>query len=222
MSPTEFELLVIFFYTGDVQFNSVAELCCGLYAASLYKMENLQKVCSARLQEKLKEDCGNALLILQLHERFNLRDDNADLFDQVELLIKKDYGQILSSGVIEKLERETMEQLLKMDSICSVAEIELFRALSRWTNARCNKSGSKNLQKMAGDLIYHIRYNLIPLDLLGKEVTSSRLLPGTLIAQVFEQHYNKNLKVPFCTESRVKKEDEGASNQVIYLKYMTR
>jgi len=120
-------------------------LCCGLYAASLYKLDNLQKTCSARLQDKLKEDCGNALLVLQLNERFNWCDDNVDLFDQV----------------------------------CKIAR--------------------KNERK-----------------------TERRLQPSSWFAKVFQKHNKKNSEVPFCTESRVKKEDEGASNQVIYLKYMTK
>jgi hypothetical protein len=49
---------------------------------------------------------------------------------------------------------DTLKHLLQTDSISSVPEIEVFRALS---NARCVKSGiervGENLQKMAGDLI---------------------------------------------------------------------
>ncbi len=81
------------------------------------------------------------------------------LFNQIDEMIKKDCRQILSSEVIEELESETLTHLLQVDSIFSVPlEIEVFRALSRWTNAQCNKSGikrvGKNLQKLAGDLIY--------------------------------------------------------------------
>ena len=71
------------------------------------------------------------------------------ILDQVDDLIIKKYRQILSSEVID-----TLKHLLQTDSISSVPEIEVFRALS---NARCVKSGiervGENLQKMAGDLI---------------------------------------------------------------------
>jgi hypothetical protein len=206
MKPEEFELLIIFLYTGDVQFKSVSELCSGLYVASLYKLSSLLSACTTRIQEKLKEDSGNSLLILQLDERFNCRVDNAALFDQVDDLIKKDYRQILSSGVIDELESDTLKHLLQMDSISSVPEIEVFRALSRWTNARCVKNGiervGENLQKMAGDLIYLIRYNLIPFDILGTEILTSGLVPESWFALILGRCYNEKMEVPFCTESR--------------------
>jgi hypothetical protein len=66
-----------------------------------------------------------------------------------DLYIESNYRQILSSGMIDDLESDTLKHLLKMDSISSVPEIEFFR-----TNARCVKNRiervGENLQKIGG------------------------------------------------------------------------
>jgi hypothetical protein len=215
MSPGEFELLIMYMYTGDVCFKSVQELCTGLYAAHLYGFEKLLSKCSERLRDKLKEDGGNALLILQSDERFKCRSANAALFDQVDEIIRKDYGQILRSQVIQEIEKNTVKHLLQMESVSGVPEIEVFRALLRWSEAHCRKSEiegvPKNLQEVAGDLIYQIRYNLIPIDILGSEVARSGLVRASLIGTAVQRCFNTELEVPFCTRPRERIEENVAT-----------
>jgi hypothetical protein len=209
MTPSEFELLVKYMYTGEICFHNVKELCFGIYISARFNLADVKKECLKRLQSKLDEDAGNAVTILHLDGRFRTQPDNTELFVTIDTTIENNFRAILSSQAIGEIDKDLMHLLLGMETSEDVPEIEVFRALMKWTGACCHKLGvnseePKELQAAAGDLVHLIRFNQIPIDLLGAEVVSSGLLSNDLIARVFQRIYNEDTEVPFCTEVRMR------------------
>ena len=60
----------------------------------------------------------------------------------------------------------------------------------------------EQLKAVGGDLIYLIRYTLIPMELLGTEVAPSGLLSNDCIGALFQRAYGNDVDVPFCTQPR--------------------
>ena len=64
------------------------------------------------------------------------------------------------------------------------------------------KRSVKEFKAIGGELIYLIRYTLIPEKLLGTEVAPSGLLSDDHISAIFQRVCGRDVDVPFCTQPR--------------------
>ena len=207
VSPSEFEYIVVYMYTGHVCFETVEELCFGLYAAERFAM-NIKTECFARLQSVLSNDgdMTNALKVFQLRDRFQTCAEDADIYGLCEDIISKNYTALLACDALMDCDVNSMARLLSMKTEHEVSEIEVFRALFKWIRATCVKKGlcmnAEWFKAVGGELIYLIRYACIPLELLNKEVVSSGLLSDSCIKMLLNRAYDDAMDVPFCAEPR--------------------
>ena len=217
MSAAEFELVVVYMYTGQMYFESVEQLCYGVYAAERFALDDMKSECLKRLHNVLNENCVNALKVLQLHERFNTREDT-QMYRLCEEVILNNYKAILACDALVDNDVDCMVKLLSMNTRHEVNEIDVFRALLKWIRATCVKKGvelnADEFKAVGGDLIYLIRYTLIPVELLATEVLPSGVLSDRCIAMLLEKAYNNDVDVPFCTTPRHNFEEHGATTAV--------
>lgn len=194
MAPAEFQHVILYMYSGAVDLHSVEELCFGIYGARRFSLEALKQVCLERLQKLMQDDSEITLRVLQLDQRFhNCKEDEA-LRTVVHDNISKNYRAVVNSEVITTIDADAMKTLLEMETDQDVPEIEVFRALLKWTKAVCFNKGlpltSKELQAVAEDLTFFVRYTFIPpAELLG-EVAASGLLTDQYIVMILQSSFN--------------------------------
>ena len=136
MTASEFELIVVYMYTGRMCFNTVEQVCYGLYAAERFALDDVKTECSKLLQTFLNMDYTNALKVLQLHSRYYTCAEDTQTYstynDVCEDIIMKHYTTVLACDELVNIDVVCMEKLLSMESQEEVAEIDVFRALLRW------------------------------------------------------------------------------------------
>ena len=206
MTAAEFELIIVYMYTGRMCFNTVEEVCYGLYAAERFALDDVKTECSKLLKTFLNTDCNNALKVFNLYDRFNTCNEDTETYRMCEDIISKHFTTVLACDELVDIDVDCMEKLLSMKAEEEVEEIDVFRALLKWIRATCVKKGlersAEELKAVGGDLIYLIRYTLIPMELLGAEVAPSGVLSNDCIAALFRKMCGHGVDVPFCTEPR--------------------
>ena len=206
MTAAEFELIIVYMYTGRMCFNTVEEVCYGLYAAERFALDDVKSECSKLLKTFLNTDYKNALKIFNLHDRFGTCTEDTQTYRMCKDIISKHFTAVLACNELVDIDMDCMEKLLSMKPEEGVAEIDVFRALLKWIRATCVKKGlersAEQLKVVGGNLTYLIRYTLIPMELLGTEVVESGILPDSYIRMLFQRAYNNVVDVPFCTEPR--------------------
>ena len=222
MSAEEFELVVVYMYTGHMCFNTVEQVCYGLYAAERFALHDIKTECTELLQAFLNTDYKNALKILQQHTRYYVCAEHTQTYTMCQDIISKHYTAVLECDELVNMDEDCMKILLSIESQEEVAEIDVFRALLKWLRATCIKKSVETsvseLKAIGGELIYLIRYTLIPEKLLGSEVAPSGLLTNDCIAALFQRACGVDVDVPFCTEPRhVVKEMEATAAAVTTL-----
>ena len=206
MKPANFEMLLKYMYTGEVCFSTAEELCFGIYAAARFQLEHVREECESRLRSCFESDAVNAAIFLECDDEFKPHQLCTELRREAKDCVQRQFEDLIKSERIADLSLESMGQLLSLDVYDEVSEIEVFRAVVRWSTRQCSKKGlateSGQLQSVCSDLIYLVRYTLIPAQLLATEVAASGLLTDGLLLTLFRMGQGVRLDVPFCTESR--------------------
>ena len=218
MTSSEFELIIVYMYTGLMCFDTVEQLCYGIYAAERFDLQDVKSKCLKRLQKCLNEGYIKTLKVFPLHDRFKTCTEDTPTYTLCEDIVTQHYKQILACDQLVDVDTDCMSRLLSMNSQHDIQEIEVFRALLKWIRATCVKKGvetnPEELKSVGGDLIYLVRYTLIPVELLGKEVAPSGVLSESCIATLFQKVFNDAVDVPFCTEPRHAIKELGATAAV--------
>ena len=206
IAPSDFENLIKYMYLGEMCFKSVEELCFGLCAAKRFKLDVVRVECLKRLKRHLAYNHANAVKLIDYDTKFAIRCDNEELFTRAEDIIKNDYRNIMKSDEISHISRESIKYLLSMQTYQHVDEIEVFNALLKWTTALCIKNNrdvnSEELQNIAGDLVYCIRYNLIPVEKLNTVVSTSGLLNNNILLRAYQSVAGASVDTVFNRVSR--------------------
>ena len=222
ISAEEFELVVVYMYTGHMCFNTIEQVCYGLYAAERFALHDIKTKCTELLQTFLNTDYKNALKILQLHTRYYTCAEHTQTYTMCQDIISRHYTAVLACDELVHMDEDCMKTLLSIESQEEVAEIDVFHALLKWIRATCVKKSvemsMEQLQAIGGELIYLIRYTLIPVELLGSEVAPSGILSSDHILASIQRACGVDVDVPFCTEPRhVFKELEATAAAVTTL-----
>ena len=143
MSAEEFELVIVYMYTGQMCFNSLEQVCYGLYAAERFALDDVKTECFQLLQAFLNTDYKNALKVLQLHSRYYTCADHTHThtYTMCQDIISKHYTAVLACDELVDMDVDCMKTLLSMQSQDQVSEIDVFRALLNWLRATCVKKG---------------------------------------------------------------------------------
>ena len=156
-----------------------------LYLAKKYIVPSLAKKCTEFLEANLA--AGNAITVLQQAIQF----DEKKLERKSWHLIDLKTSEAIASNAFADIKQATLTELLKRDSL-NVKELDLFKAVLKWSEVECLRKGieanAKNRRTAIGSAIYQIRFSSMTLQEFG-QITS--LQSGVLTPEELVFFYEK-------------------------------
>ena len=151
-----FEEFLRFLYTDDCKIN--AENAIGvLYLAKKYLISSLAEKCCKVLEASITLD--NVFVVLE----HALRLDEKRLETKCWDIVSNNTSECINSEAFCNIGSHTLNALLKRQTMM-ISEVDLFRAVLRWTDNECARQGMRiEDDKMArrrvlGDSLYEIRF----------------------------------------------------------------
>ncbi len=156
-----------------------------LYLAKKYIVPLLAEKCTEFLEANLA--AGNAITVLQQAIQF----DEKKLERKSWHLIDLKTSEAIASDAFADINQATLTELLKRDSL-NVKELDLFKAVLKWSEVECLRKGieanAKNKRTAIGNAIYQIRFSSMTLQEFG-QITS--LQSGVLTPEELVFFYEK-------------------------------
>jgi BTB/POZ domain-containing protein 3/6 len=144
-----------------------------LYLAKKYIVPSLARKCF----EYFDANCAaeNVLIILQQAIQFDENKLEEKCWDFIDL---KANEAVASDGFCD-INQATLVELLKREPL-NVEEVDLFKAVLKWSEAECSRKGieanAKNKRAAMGNAIYQIRFASMTLQDLAQNVSQSGIL----------------------------------------------
>lgn len=178
---------VRYLYSDEVHLTSgnVFEL---LYLAKKYIVPFLSESCCRFLEAELREN--NVFRILEHARLFS----ESNLEQRCWNLLEAKTSACLQSEGLLWISRDTLSSLLKRDALTLVdGECAVFKAAKRWATANCKAvSGleptGEKLRKVLKEVIYLIRFPMMPPRLFGDIVVPTGILTEEEASQVYLFH----------------------------------
>lgn len=99
-----------------------------------------------------------------LGEETDFRDPTSccsDLFNECLELLDRNTSAVLASEGLEELDRDTLEVILKRQTLGIQSEVEVVEAVVRWSTAQCKRNNlpltQQNRKQILGNLLYYLR-----------------------------------------------------------------
>ena len=161
-----------FLYTDDCNLTADNAMFV-LYLAKKYIVPALAQKCTEFLEANLVVE--SALAILQQAIKFDEKKLETKCWELIELKT----NEAVASDAFVDIDQTTLKKLLKRESL-KVKEIDLFRAVLKWSEAECKRKGkeanAKNKRAAIGNAIYQIRFASMTLHEFGQNVSQSGIL----------------------------------------------
>lgn len=177
---------VRYLYSDEVHLTSgnVFEL---LYLAKKYIVPFLSESCCRFLEAELREN--NVFRILEHARLFS----ESNLEQRCWNLLEAKTSACLQSEGLLWISRDTLSSLLKRDALTLVdGECAVFKAAKRWATANCKVSDleptGEKLRKVLKEVIYLIRFPMMPPRLFGDIVVPTGILTEEEASQVYLFH----------------------------------
>ena len=155
-------------YTGELLL-SEENVCDVLPVASLLQLNEIIKHCTKYLYRNISTK--SCLPFLSVAERYDLE----KAVNKCNKFIVKNFHVVSQSTEFRSISREQLCTYISEESLkTSNGEIDVFRATLKWYEG--NPSANTGKESDLADLMQHIRFPLIPTDLLLDEIQSSRLI----------------------------------------------
>ena len=156
-----FKEFLRYLYTDDCKIT--AENAIGvLYLAKKYLISSLTKKCCEIREASIKPE--NVFVVLEQAIQFDekkLEEKSWDIVSKETFLEKTQ--ECLNSEAFCDIELHTLNALLKKERL-AVTEVELFKAVLKWTDSECArqginiKEGKTARRRILGDSVYEIRF----------------------------------------------------------------
>ena len=145
-----------------------------LYLAKKYIVPALAQKCIKFLEANLVVE--NAVAILQQAIQFDEKKLETKCWDLIELKT----NEAVASDAFVDIDQATLEKLLKRESL-NVKEVDVFKAVVKWSEAECSRKGikkttTKKKRAIMGNAIYQIRFASMTLQEFGQNVSQSGIL----------------------------------------------
>ena len=119
--------------------------------------------------------------------------------------------KVIKHESFERLSQRSMAAFLSVDHI-NVVEIALFRSVRKWMAKQCAENriiiNGENMRKVAGNVLYKIRFPTMTIHDFGNFVTTIKgLLTDTEMAQIFQKlcvHSDADIECAFPDKPRYK------------------
>jgi hypothetical protein len=159
-----------------------------MYLAKKYLVSSLAEKCCEILEASIKPD--NAFAVLEQAVQFDEKELEAKCWNII--LVKT--RECVNSEAFCEIGSSTLNAFLKKETF-SITEIELFKAILKWTDKECERQGI-NIEhdKMArrrilGDSVYEIRFLAMSQENLVKYVSPTGILTATEILSISQKLY---------------------------------
>jgi len=190
-----------FMYTDEANL-SESNVMQVSYLAKKYMVPSLAGKCTKYMRQSL--DASNVLFILAHAQEF----EDKHLEDICWEVIENQTEEVLSSDEFVTVERAVVESVVKRERL-DVTEVELFKAVNRWTAKESERQGTTfgdaNRRVLGEEIVKAIRFPLMTEREFTSVVPDSDILTTTEIIDVVK-HYNGVLVTPlqFSSTQRVK------------------
>lgn len=168
VNPEILSALVDFVYTGviDISVQNVQEV---LSVASLLQITEVMELCCSFLHKKLEPQ--NCLGIRNFAEAHGCQ----DLSNAIDRYAMKNFSEVAKSQEFLQHSCQNIEKLIRSSELCVNNEQEVFEAIVTWV-----KHDPEEREPMLPKLMKHVRFPLLPVKYLVKEVDSCDLVKRSL------------------------------------------
>ena len=157
-----------------------------LYLAKKYLISSLAEKCCEFLEGSIKPE--NVFAVLEQAIQF----DEKKLEDKSWNIVSKKTQECLNSEAFCNIGLHTLNALLKKERL-AVTEVELFKAVLKWTDSECARQGV-NIEKdktarrrILGDSVYEISFLAMSQDDIVKYVSLTGILTDTEIVCIWQK-----------------------------------
>ena len=175
------EMFLRFLYTEDYKMTTEVAMKV-MYLAKKYIVPSLTEKCVEVFHESLQPD--NAVTILEQAMHFDEKELEKKCWKVVELQA----GKVIASEAFCHISRETLIYILKRDKLYGIKEIELFRAVLKWSDVQCAKNDSEatggKRRDAIGDALYQIRFLAMSEHEFKQNVSRSGLLTADEVSSI--------------------------------------
>ncbi len=144
-----------------------------LYLAKKYIVPSLAQKCIEFLEANLR--VANAVTVLQQAIQFDEKKLERKCWDLIDVETR---GAIASDAFTD-ISQATLAELVKRESL-NVEELDLFKAVLKWSEAECSRKGieanPKNKRAAMGNTIYQIRFAYMTPQEFGQNASQSGIL----------------------------------------------
>ena len=182
-----FEEFLRFLYTDDCKIT--AESAIGvLYLAKKYLISSLAEKCCEILEASIKPE--NVFAVLEQAIHF----DEKELEEKSWNIVSKKTQGCLNSVAFCDIGLHTLNSLLKKESL-AVTEVELFKAVLKWTDSECARQGinieedKTARRRVLGDSVYEIRFLEMSQEEFAVHVSPTEVLTDTEMIRIFQKLY---------------------------------
>ena len=180
-----FKEFLRFLYTDDCKIT--AENATGvLYLAKKYLISSLAEKCCEILEASIKPE--NVFAVLEQAIKFDEKELEAKSWN----IFSKKTQEFLNSEAFCDIGLHTLNALLKKKSL-AVTEVELFKAVLKWTDSECARQGINTEEdktarrRVLGDSVYEIGFLEMSYEDIAKYVSPTAMLTHTEIVCLFQK-----------------------------------
>ena len=180
-----FKQFLRFLYTDDCKIT--AENAIGvLYLAKKYLISSLAEKCRKILKASIEPE--NVFAVLEQAVHF----DEKGLEEKSWNIVRKGTQECLNSEAFCDIGLHTLNALLKKESL-AVTEVELFKAVLKWTDSECARQGinieedKTARRRVLGDSVYEIRFLEMTHEDIVKYVSPTRILTDTEAISILQK-----------------------------------
>ena len=174
-----------------------------LYLAKKYMVPSLADKCAEYLRDNL--EASNVFSILPHAQKF----EDKDLEDRCWEVIEMDTEEAVTSDEFVTLERSLVEAVVKREKL-NVKEVELFKAVDRWTIKECERQGTtpdgEAKRRIIGEeIVKAIRFPLMSQKEFVSVVFDAKVLDFQEISDMMKHFNDVHLMapLPFMQKPRV-------------------
>ena len=172
-----FKEFLRFLYADDCKIT--AENAIGiLYLAKKYLISSLAEKCCQILEASIKPE--NVFAVVEQAIQF----DEKELEEKSWDIVSKKTRECLNSEAFCDIGLHTLNALLKKERL-AVTEVELFKAVLKWTDNECARQGinieedKTARRRILGDIVYEIRFLAMSHEIILKDVAPTKILTET-------------------------------------------
>ena len=169
-----FKEFLRFLYTDDCKITAENAMRV-LYLAKKYLISSLTEKCCEILEASIKP--GNVFVVLEQAIQF----DEKQLEEKSWNIVLKKTQECLNSEAFCDTGLDTLNALLKKERL-AVTEVELFKAVLKWTDSECARQGinieedKTARRRILGDIVYEIPFLEMSQDDIVKYVSPTGIL----------------------------------------------